>query len=198
MYSSQQNLSTRYTSHNSFEKSGSSTTNNNNNINRNKIYGSTSNIAILQKNLGSTGFSVAPPLSSNNNNNNYTPSTNKQNNNKNVNMTNISVDNWLNAWDNPELQREQQKIQQQQQQRHQFKAPPPVAAKKPTFDYNSNTSSTTKTYQYRNNTFDSTKPITLPLKPIQIHSKNVQRTGKFNDPWAGDFTFIFYFFTFNF
>lgn len=164
-------------------------------MNRSKIYGSTSNITILQKNLGSTGFSVAPTPSIHNNNNNYT--TNKQSNNKNVNMTTVSVDNWLNAWDNPELQQEQQKLaqqqQQQSQQRHQFKEPPPVAAKKPSFDYNSNKAAATNSYQFRNN-FDNTKPITLPLKPIQIHNKNVQRTGKFNDPWAGDFTFIFYIF----
>lgn len=107
-------------------------------------------------------------------------------------MTNISVDNWLNAWENPELQQEQQKLQKQHVQRQ----APPIIAKKPTFEYNHN-------YQLnRNNNYNfnsSNKPITLPLKPIQIH-KNVQRTGKFNDPWAGDFIFFifFTFFYFNF
>lgn len=201
MYSSQQNLSTatRYTSHNSFENKNnnlnSGSNHSNSNFNRNKVYGSTSNIAIIQKNLGSTGFSVAPSNATSHHTNKY----NHNNPSKNVNMTNISVDNWLNAWDNPELQQEQQKLQQQQQAQRQFQAPPPVAAKKPSFDYNSNsknyqTAATATNYQFRNNNnFNSSKPITLPLKPIQIHNKNVQRTGKINDPWAGDFNFFYFY-----
>lgn len=190
MYSSQQNLSTatRYTSHNSFENKNNNLNSgsNQNNFNRNKVYGSTSNIAILQKNLGSTGFTVAPSSNTTNKyNNNY------NNNNKNVNMTNISVDNWLNAWDNPELQ------EQQQQQQYRQQRPPPVAAMKPPHSI----AATASNYQFRNNSnnnnnFNSSKPITLPLKPIQIHNKNVQRSGKFNDPWAGDFNFFYLFFYF--
>uniref|UniRef100_A0A336M0V0 Endophilin-A n=1 Tax=Culicoides sonorensis TaxID=179676 RepID=A0A336M0V0_CULSO len=187
MYSSQQNLSTatRYTSHNE-----SNTNNNNSNFNRNKIYGSTSNIAILQKNLGSTGFSI-PNTNNNNYNNRY-----QSNSNNPVNMTNIPVDNWLNAWDNPEIQ-EQQVPHQKPQDTYQQNSRPTVAAK-PTFDYNFN--SNTVNYQRNhlnnnNNNFNhnssnfmnlnnSSKPITFPLTPTQIHNKNVQRTGKINDPWA--------------
>lgn len=162
LYSSQQNLSTNTRNsknNNTHNNTGNYyTTHTESNFNRTKVYGSISNLEVLQKNLGNTEFMTSQ----------------KNNNYKNVNMTATPVDNWLNAWDNPPPEIEQRAT--------------PVAAK-PIFHNNNNT----KHYNFSGSNFN--KPITIPLKPLQL-KQNVQRTDKLNDPWAGDFIFYFLFINF--
>lgn len=157
MYSSQQNLSSIHNSH-----TNNHTHNNNNgqrgqsNFSRgNKVYGSTSNIAILQKNLNGGSFSLAAPHSS---------SVNKTSRNSN---NNNNVDNWLNAWDHPP----------------QHVPSAPVAAKRSqTAGFNSGGGGQNFTVANNNNN-NLYNIAAIPLKPLSLHTHSNQRVN--NDPWAG-------------
>lgn len=163
-----------------------------------RTYGSASNIAVLERNLNSANFSVAPQSGSNssyarghhnanNNNNNFVNSRNNYNSNgSGVGGDGFSstsnVDNWLNAWDNPPPQ----------------VPSAPVAAKRTQLNYFE--SSLASGMSSNNNLkplsvySSSTKPTSLPLKPIQPTPVNLHSNRNVNDPWSG--LSIFWFISF--
>lgn len=201
LYSSQQNLSSNSNFSNTnrqhhYQQQYINTKHNNHNNNNNnshnhssfsrngKLYGSTSNIAVLERNLNSTSFAVPKNV----HNSGSTSSSTSSHNTPSLN--NQNVDNWLNAWDHPAPQ----------------VPSAPIAAKRTQFSLpvnnqvlNANANNNNFNHN-QNHMYNKSAISSLPIKPLPAPHSN-RRVN--NDPWSGlaflfSFYFILIFFLYNF